>query len=114
MRTHYYKRSHALYCSYCGSALCNRCRRRGKGLCDDAATWDHLMPLSKNPPVQGRHFVAACRWCNGDRGNQSILGWQKTVLRRLEAGEFDDRPKIKAKAEGIAAGRAITLTGTCG
>lgn len=95
-----YRRSHALYCTYCGARLCQYHRRKPGTLCPDAATWDHIIPISLDRAVNsvvGRGKVVACNWCNNDRRDRKIYDWFLSLRERLADGVLREPGLTKAQ-----------------
>lgn len=95
-----YRRSHALFCTYCGCRLCQTCRTNSRRNCPDTATWDHIIPLSLDKTVSqvvGRGKVVACDWCNHDRMDRKIWDWFQDLRRRLEENRIHEPGLTKAR-----------------
>lgn len=84
-------------CSYCG-----------KHFNDAHLTRDHIVPVSKGGDDSWMNCVAACRKCNGKKGNKMLqdtdleLVWTPYVPNREEALILQNRHILADQAEFIA------------
>lgn len=46
---------------------------------EDRATFDHKIPMSKGGPTTKKNGVAACKYCNNDRGDTPFEEYEQWV-----------------------------------
>ena len=67
--------------------LCHYCRcqvQRRDSYRTDAATIDHILPLSRGGMGTKDNMVTACRGCNSGKGNMTLVEYERAGKPRVE------------------------------
>lgn len=84
-------------CRYCGCQVQSKNTER-----TDAATVDHVFPVSRGGGSTRDNIVTACRGCNAGKGDMTLAEYERAGKPRVEIDVRNDKYGASLKAGWMA------------